>query len=436
MEQIALKVRSGATPTGGEAAYLPRRSRWALIRSQNVFDHHFDSSGMAFITDEQASALQGATVEEGDILLNLTGDGVTFARACAVPSAALPACVNQHVAIIRVDPDLAVAGFVLAYLTHPSVKRYIEGFNAGGSRRAITKAHISSFLVPLPPLREQRAIARILGALDDKIELNRRMNETLEAMARAIFKSWFVDFDPVRAKAEGRDMGLPADLAALFPDGFEDSELGEIPRGWRVTSLAQYALLNNESWAKETRPDVIQYVDLGNTKWGRVEEIVEYTKADAPSRAQRVLRAGDTIVGTVRPGNGSYALVPEDGWTGSTGFAVLRPKREEYLELVYLTATTKENIEMLAHLADGAAYPAVRPDVVLATSLVTTESDHLIRRFSEIVSPLLRRMAASNNESRTLAALRDTLLPKLLSGEVRVPEPEGLVAEVAGYGTK
>jgi type I restriction enzyme S subunit len=169
------------------------------VRSQNVFDRRFDRDGLAFITDEQAEGLRGAALKPGDILLNITGDGITFARACLVPNEILPACVNQHVSIVRLDPSRADAGYVLAFLTHPDVKPYIESFNAGGSRRAVTKGHIESFRLPLPPLTEQRAIAHILGALDDKIELNHRMNETLEAMARALFKSWFVVFDAVRA---------------------------------------------------------------------------------------------------------------------------------------------------------------------------------------------------------------------------------------------
>jgi type I restriction enzyme, S subunit len=203
LAKISLKIGSGATPTGGEESYLPMRTNFALVRSQNVFDRRFDSAGLAFISDEQAERLRGVVLQEGDLLLNITGDGITFSRSCAVPKDVLPACVNQHVAIVRVDPAMADPGYVLSYLTHPSVKSYVESFNAGGSRRAITKGHIESFQLPLPPLREQRAIAHILSTLDDKIELNRRMNETLEAMARALFKSWFVDFDPVRAKAEG-----------------------------------------------------------------------------------------------------------------------------------------------------------------------------------------------------------------------------------------
>jgi Type I restriction modification DNA specificity domain len=188
-----------------------------------------------------------------------------------------------------------------------------------------TRAAVYVLDLDVPPLNQQKAIARILGALDDKIEINRRMNETLEAMARALFKSWFVDFDPVRAKVEGRDPGLPGVIAELFPNNLLDSELGEIPDGWRVGMLSNMARLNPEVWSTYTRPAVIDYVDLSNTKWGRIEAVACYDHEAAPSRAQRVLRPGDTIIGTVRPGNGSYALVSQNGLTGSTGFVTTHP---------------------------------------------------------------------------------------------------------------
>ena len=273
---------------------------------------------------------------------------------------------------------------------------------------------------------------RILGTLDDKIELNRKQNETLEAMARALFKAWFVDFEPVRAKMEGRWQrgqslpGLPAHLYDLFPDRLVESELGEIPEGWRLTSLADFSSLNPESWTKRTRPQEILYVDLSNTKWGRVESVTKYEAADAPSRAQRVLRPLDTIVGTVRPGNGSYALISDENLTGSTGFAVLRPLRREYSEFVYLAATGRENIERLSNLADGGAYPAVRPEIVSATQVPRT-GEEVINEFSRQVSSMLAGIASNERSSRPLAQLRDTLLPKLISGELRVPDAERIV---------
>ncbi|MBL8866263.1 MAG: restriction endonuclease subunit S, partial [Planctomycetia bacterium] len=245
--------------------------------------------------------------------------------------------------------------FTYYFLRHLNLRR----FDSGSAQASLNRNYVYPIRIFVPGLGEQRAIAHILGTLDDKIELNRRMSETLEAMARALFKSWFVDFDPVRAKAEGRDPGLPKPLADLFPARLVDSELGEIPEGWGVGTLADLSALNPEVWSKQARPPEINYVDLSNTKWGRIEVVTAHAAANAPSRAQRVLRPGDTIVGTVRPGNGSYALISEDGLTGSTGFAVLRPSKLQYAQFVYLAATAAQNIDALTHLADGGAYPAV-----------------------------------------------------------------------------
>ena len=295
----------------------------------------------------------------------------------------------------------------------------------------LNRNHLHQARVRLPSdINEQRAIAHILGTLDDKIELNQRMNATLEEMARALFKSWFVDFDPVRTKVEVRDTGLPRKIADLFPDEFERSEVGEVPKGWRVGTLADYVDLNPESWSRSSAPDEIEYLDLTNTKWGKIEEPQGYLWKDAPSRAQRVLRPGDTIVGTVRPGNGSFALVNDDGLTGSTGFAVLRPRNPSYRELVYFAATSPANIELLSHLADGGAYPAVRPYVIV-NSQSLWPGNILVEVFSRLTKPITVKIATNWRESRTLAALRDTLLPKLISGEVRVGDVEQFLGAAA-----
>lgn len=161
-------------------------------------------------------------------------------------------------------------------------------------------------------------------------------------------------------------------------------------------------------------------VDLSNTKWGRIDAISTYSREDAPSRAQRVLRPGDTVVGTVRPGNGSYALVAEAGLTGSTGFAVLRPRMSDYISCVYLAATATDNIARLSHLADGGAYPAVRPEAVAATSF-TRPPDHVLAQFETTVGPILDRAAHNDRECLKLYLARDLLLPRLLSGEVAAP---------------
>jgi type I restriction enzyme, S subunit len=219
---FATKIGSGATPRGGKPVYLSFRLSHALIRSQHVFDRWFDSTDIAFISKQHSHELRNAEVRSGDILLNITGDGVTFARACIVPDDVLPACVNQHVSIVRLDQSVCVPGYLLAFLTHPLTKRYIESFNTGGSRRAITKGHIESFEVPLPPLPIQQRIGDILSAYDDLIENNNRRIKILEEMAQMIYREWFVNF--------------------RFP-GHEkvrmiESELGPIPEGFTAEPLA------------------------------------------------------------------------------------------------------------------------------------------------------------------------------------------------------
>ena len=274
-------------------------------------------------------------------------------------------------------------------------------------------------------LEEQQAIAHILGTLDDKIELNRRMNQTLEAMARAIFQDWFVDFGPVRAKLprelEGREPYLPPELWDLFPDDLVDSELGEIPKGWEVKPLSQVSDVNPESWSSKNIPEGVEYVDLANTKWGMIESTQYFPWKEAPSRARRVLRPGDTLVGTVRPGNGSYSFVGNGGLTGSTGFAVLRPLHSRYRELVYLSATAPDTIDWLTHMADGAAYPAVRPETVGGTEVAVPAAEtEVLDWFSKTVGPVIDKMEANKKESKYLAAQRETLLPNLVSGTLKL----------------
>ena len=300
-------------------------------------------------------------------------------------------------------------------------------FSMGTTHQTIYYPEVKAFHVALPSRSEQDSITSLLGALDDKIELNRRMNETLEALARTIFKDWFVDFGPTRAKAEGRAPYLAPELWDLFPDSLDEEDK---PVGWPFATLTALAHMNPESWSKRNYPKEIEYVDLANTKWGRIEATQRFCWHEAPSRAKRVLRPGDTIIGMVRPGNGSFAFIGGSGLTGSTGFVILRPHEHRYRTLVYLSATAPENIRRLANLADGAAYPAVRPDIVGATE-IAVPADAVTTGFSALVSPILDRMVSNQREEHTLAQTRDLLLPRLMSGKIRLREAETAVKKVA-----
>ena len=338
--------------------------------------------------------------------------------------------LGQNLVLLRSDGTKVFKPFLRWLVRGPQwweqVSKYI---NVGAVFDSLKCADIPAFRLSIPTLPEQRTIAHILGTLDDKIELNRRMNETLEAMVRAVFKSWFVDFDPVRAKTEGRDTGLPANVADLFPDRLVPSDHGQIPEGWRNGRIHEVASLNPESWSEKHRPVKLAYVDLTNTKWGHIERVDTFLWDEAPSRARRVLRRGDTIIATVRPGNGSFALIDEDGLTGSTGFAVVRPKEVADRELVWCAGTSSENIDRLTRLSDGGAYPAVHGNEVASTPI--TLADPATRTaFSRLAGALLDRVESNRYESRCLSALRDVLLPMLMSGKLLVGNPEPAIVRL------
>lgn len=237
LKQLTTKIGSGATPRGGSKVY--QDSGVSLIRSQNVYNDGFSYDGLVHISDKHADELSNVEVKKGDILLNITGASV--ARSCQVPPDVLPARVNQHVAILRPIKDELDPLFLRYCLISPDMQqKLILLASAGATRQALTKGMIEDLEIKLPDIEEQRRIGKILHTYDQKRKLNQRMNETLEDIARAVFKSWFVDFDPVHAKMAGEPYPLPDEVMALFPDELVESELGMIPKGWEVGELGEF----------------------------------------------------------------------------------------------------------------------------------------------------------------------------------------------------
>jgi len=403
----------------------------AHLRKVRLEDGDFN-----FVTDDHAQRMKNSNVFRGDVIFTHAGN---IGQVAHIPpnSEYERYVISQRQFYLRCDLSKADPAFV-SYFFHSNEGQHKLLANAsqtGVPSIARPSSYLKTIEISLPPLPEQRAIAYMLGTLDDKIELIRRLNQTLEAMARALFRDWFVDFGPVRAKMSGQEPYLPADRWQLFPDRLDDA--GK-PEGWEKGTLADLASLNPESWSKSNAPEVIEYVDLANTKLGTIESVARLPWSEAPSRAQRILRSGDTIVGTVRPGNGSYALVGAEGLTASTGFAVLRPKQPFYREFVLLAATSAENIERLSHLADGAAYPAVRPDVVLASPVAKPDQaslDGLMKAFSKMAGEWIDTMEHNKVQSETLAQLRDILLPKLISGDLRITDAATFMKRVEALAT-
>ena len=399
--EVCSKVGSGATPTGGANAYCDKGI--SLIRSQNILDFKFSINGLAYINETQAKKLDNVIIEEGDVLLNITGDSV--ARNCIVPTEVLPARVNQHVAIIRGNYNQIDNRYILYCLQHN--KTYLLSISGtGGTRNALTKKMLENFNILLPSLPEQKAIADTLTCLDDKIELNNRINKILEEMAQAIFKSWFVDFEP-------------------FQDGeFEDSELGRIPKGWRIEKIKNIADINRSTRKNGYIHETIEYIDISAVTQGYLKALSEYSIDQAPSRAQRLVAHGDTIWSCVRPNRRSYLYVqnPKENWVVSTGFTVLTPMKVP-ASYLYIWTTTNAFVDYLTANADGSAYPAVRPSHFAEADIIIPPPN-VLEDFDNIVDFLILDIELNAKENSKLAAIRDTLLPKLMSGEIRVPIQE------------
>ncbi len=286
------------------------------------------------------------------------------------------------------------------------------------------------FVIPLPPLEEQRAIAHILGTLDDKIELNRKQNETLEAMARALFKAWFVDFAPVRAKLEGRWQrgqslpGLPAHLYDLFPDRLVESELGEIPDGWECVSSSRLVEFNpSEPLRNGTVAPYIEMAALPTS-----ESWPEPPVSRQFGSGMR-FRNGDTLLARITPclENGKTAFVqclPDNtvGW-GSTEYIVMRPKGTVPPEFGYLLARDAAFRERAVRSMTGSSgRQRAQAASVAAFKLAAPSNEAVWVAFSHVAAPAFMGIKANAEAIATLAQLRDTLLPKLISGELRVSE--------------
>lgn len=392
-----------------------------FLRSLNVEPLRINRNDIKYISTDFHKRIRKSHLNPGDVVIVRTGKP----GSCAVIPDWLPEANCSDLVIVRCGKNLN--NQFLAYYVNTMASGHVSSHIVGAVQQHFNVGAARTLPVYLPPMPEQMAIVATLAALDNKIQLNRQMNETLEAMARAVFKDWFVDFGPTRAKMEGRPPYLAPEIWSLFPDRLDDE--GK-PEGWSEGSLSDIASLNPETWSRANYPETVEYVDLSNTKWGTIEAVTHFTSGTAPSRAQRILRVGDTIVGTVRPGNGSYAFVSEPGLTGSTGFAALRPIKKKFREVVYLAVTSKDNIDRLSHLADGGAYPAVRPELVVATALVTAP-EAVFAAFSAATSALIDRAEANKLENRTLATTRDLLLPKLMSGEIRVHDAEKALEAMA-----
>ncbi len=353
-------------------------------------------------------------------------------------------CLGRRMGLLRARPGKVDKRFLLYAYLGPQFQETLRARTIHGSTvDRIPLIDMPGFPIELPDsVDEQRAIAHILGTLDDKIELNRRMNETLEAMARALFKSWFVDFDPVRARAAGRNPGLPLAIADLFPDSFEDSELGEIPKGWKVKPLSDCVDVARGLSYKGSglSDDGAPMHNLNSIYEGGSYKHEGLKHYNGDFKTQHLARAGDVIVANTEQGHHrlliGYAAIVPARFGQKTLFSHhlyrVRPKDGSVLTADYLCQllNTRAMHEIVSGYANGTTVNMLPVDG-LQSPLILLPPSRAVSAFAGVAEAARLRHEEMLEESRTLAALRDTLLPKLISGELRVKDAERLVGRSA-----
>lgn len=289
----------------------------------------------------------------------------------------------------------------------------INGLDSGSAIPSLSRTDFESLPCLLPEIDEQKAIAHILGTLDDKIELNQKMTQTLEDIAKAIFKSWFVDFDPVRAKAEDRPTGLPPEISDLFPDELVDSEIGELPKGWAVSTLGD--LVTPKKGKSITKKKVVK----GNVP------VVAGGLSPAYYHNSSNVKAPTVTISASGANAGFARLYNEDIWASDCSYISKEQTPFVFLWYVFL----KIHQDKIFHMQQGAAQPHIYPSDLMRLQLAYPDSDELWYRALDLISPMFLRIGNADKESAVLSELRDTLLPKLISGELRIPDAQKFLEE-------
>ena len=328
---------------------------------------------------------------------------------------------NQRLGKVIIRAGVEIDKRFISYLLRtPKYRHEILASATGTTVKHTSPSRILAFKTPIPPLSEQRAIAHILGTLDDKIELNRQMNETLEAMARALFKSWFVDFDPVRAKVEGREPGLPKAIVDLFPYRLVESELGEIPEGWEVKGLDEIARFLNGLALQKYPPSCDRWLPVIKIAQLRAGSTNGADRASADLAAEYVVQDGNLLFSW----SGSLECVLWAGGPGALNQHLFKVTSDAYPKWFCYLAV-HQHLDSFRRIAAGKATTMGHIQRHhLSEAKIAVPPPALLREMNERLAALVESLWKRNVESRTLAEVRDGLLPKLISGELRLKDAE------------
>ncbi|MEK4324684.1 restriction endonuclease subunit S [Paenibacillus sp. FSL R7-0312] len=390
-------------------------TQYKMIRTTNVKNGNIDLESVKYVSEDVYKVwTRRSTPQIGDVILTREAP----IGEVGIVKTEDKIFLGQRLIQFRANPKMLNSRFLLYSMKSPFMQRQIQLYEGTGS----TVSHIRvpdclKFKIRVPDSSIQNKIANILGSIDDKIELNNRMNKVLEQMAQAIFKQWFVDFEFPNENGETyKSSGSVMEWC---------EELGkEIPKGWTIKYLKELVAINERSITKSYSFESIKYVDISSVDNGKLQRLESIPLESAPSRAKRLTRHGDVLWSTVRPNRKSYLYIhnPDPNMVVSTGFVVLTSKLIPS-SFLYCSVTTDEFVQHLTNNAEGSAYPAVRPETFGRFEMLVPSTD-VLERFDDIVSVIRKRIANNEQESNVLSELRDTLLPKLMSGEIDVSQVE------------
>lgn len=392
-----------------------------VLRTVNIDDNGaINRSGAAFISEALAPEYARFELESEDTLFVMVG--ATLGKVGFVRASDLPALLNQNMWVVR-GKNGAINKRYLHYAFSYSSQKML-GWASGSARGFVRRDDFRKMTIPLPSEVRQKQIAELLGSIDDKIELNRRMNQTLETIARALFNSWFVNFDPVRAKAEGRDTGLPKHIADLFPDRFVDSELGEIPAGWTSKPLDDIADFLN-GLAMQKFPAVRGEPDLPVIKIAQLKrgDVCGADRASSKLESRYVVENGDVIFSW----SGSLEVAAWSGGKGALNQHLFKVTSQHYPKWFFL-GWIRQHLERFRQIAaDKAVTMGHIKRAHLSEAMCLVPPLPIIEQAGHVLSTILEQQLAISIQSKKLIEIRDTLLPQLLTE----PRPATKVKETA-----
>lgn len=398
-----------------------------FLRSQNVLPHRISLQDIKFISEEFYQKIKKSALSPGDVVIVRTGKPGT---AAVIPDTLL---VSNCSDLVIVRPGNELNAKFLSYYMNGIGQHHVSAHLVGAVQQHFNVGSAKEMKIFLPSRMEQDQIVGILGALDDKIELNRRMNETLEAMAKALFKSWFVDFDPVRAKAEGRPPeGLPPEIATLFPDAFEDSELGEIPKGWEYVPLSELGRIVCGKTPPTSNADFYG----GNVPFITIPDMhgkMLITKASkhlsvqgADFQRTKYLPRYSTCVSCIAT-PGLVVLTTQDSQTNQQINSVIPDKLNQSLFNYFCIKQAAYTV--ISHGSGGSVFHNLNTGEFSKLKVLLPDL-RLAVAFHQLIEPFILKIENTQQISENLAKLRDSILPKLMSGEIRVREAQALVEAV------